>query len=197
MTDTSIPETALTTFLDALDKANLRVAKQFPGDGPLRQPVHTVYGGAHLFTADAAQKLGALALRALQEHAPDAATLAGVLQSMPPDTPQDHAQATLAPKIDKSEGAVDWNQPAQTIYDKFRAFDPWPGLFTPELKLIDIAPAAGNGAAGTILAIDDDGVTVAAGEGAIRLLTVQRAGKPRVAAADLARGSGWEVGRRL
>ena len=76
MADTSIPEAALTTFLDALDKANVRVAEQFPGDSPARQPVHTVYGGAHLFKADAAQKLGALALRALQEHAPDAATLA-------------------------------------------------------------------------------------------------------------------------
>jgi citrate lyase beta subunit len=79
MSDTSIPEAALTTFLDALDKANGRVAEQFPGDGSARQPVHTVYGGAHLFKADAAQKLGALALRALQEHAPDAAALAGVL----------------------------------------------------------------------------------------------------------------------
>src|SRR5689334_21252794 len=79
MSDTSIPEAALTTFLDALDKANERVAEQFPGDGPARQPVHTVYGGAHLFKADAAQKLGSLALRALQEHAPDPATLADVL----------------------------------------------------------------------------------------------------------------------
>jgi citrate lyase beta subunit len=79
MSDTSIPEAALTTFLDALDKANLRVAEQFPGDSPARQPVHTVYGGAHLFKADAAQKLGAVALRSLQEHAPDAAALAGVL----------------------------------------------------------------------------------------------------------------------
>jgi citrate lyase beta subunit len=79
MPDTSIPDIALTTFLDALDKANVRVAEQFPGDSPRRQPVHTVYGGAHLFKADAAQKLGALALRALQEHAPDAATLAQVL----------------------------------------------------------------------------------------------------------------------
>jgi len=126
-----------------------------------------------------------------------AAALADVLQSIPADTPQDHGQATLAPKIDKSEGAVNWSEPAQTIYDKFRAFDPWPGLFTPDLKLIDIRPAAGSGAAGTILAIHDHGVTIAAGEGAIRLITVQRAGKPRVAAADLARGGGWGVGGRL
>ncbi len=79
MSETSIPEVALTTFLDALDKANLRVAEQFAGDSPARQPVHTVYGGAHLFKADAAQKLGVVALRSLQEHAPDAAALAGVL----------------------------------------------------------------------------------------------------------------------
>ena len=44
-----------------------------------RQPVHTVYGGAHLFTPDTAQKLGAIALKALREHAPDPAALAHVL----------------------------------------------------------------------------------------------------------------------
>ena len=44
-----------------------------------RQPVHTVYGGAHLFAPDTTTKLGAIALRTLREHAPDAATLAQVL----------------------------------------------------------------------------------------------------------------------
>jgi methionyl-tRNA formyltransferase len=140
------------------------------------------------------------------EHAPSlaarlsilgAAALLDVLAGNPPDTPQDHAQATFAPKIEKSEGEVDWTETAQTIYAKFRAFDPWPGLFTSELKLIDIRPAVGGGAPATILAIDDEGVVVAAGEGAIRLITVQRAGKPRVAASDLARGGGWGVGGRL
>jgi methionyl-tRNA formyltransferase len=126
-----------------------------------------------------------------------ASALAGVLASMPPDVPQDHAQATIAPKIEKGEGAVDWEEPAHRIYDKFRAFDPWPGLFTPDLKLIDIRPASGHGAPGTILSIDEGGVVVAAGEDAIRLITVQRAGKPRVAAADLAHGAGWAVGGRL
>jgi citrate lyase beta subunit len=79
MADTSIPETALSAFLDALDKANVHVAEQFPGDSPQRQPVHTVYGGAHLFKADSAKKLGAVALRTLQEHAPDAAALAAAI----------------------------------------------------------------------------------------------------------------------
>jgi citrate lyase beta subunit len=79
MADTTIPENALSSFLDALDKGNVRVAAQFPGDSPQRQPVHTVYGGAHLFKADLAQKLGAVALRTLQEHAPDATTLAAAI----------------------------------------------------------------------------------------------------------------------
>ena len=79
MPDTTIPDKALTTILEALDKGNLRAAEQFPGDSPHRQPVHTVYGGAHLFKADTVQKLGALALRSLQEHAPDAATFASAI----------------------------------------------------------------------------------------------------------------------
>jgi len=79
MGDTTIPEHALTAFVDALDKANVRIAEQFPGDSPHRQPVHTVYGGAHLFTSDAAGKLGAVALKTLREHAPDSATLASAI----------------------------------------------------------------------------------------------------------------------
>jgi citrate lyase beta subunit len=76
MGDTTISEAALASFLAPLDKANVRTATQFPGESPARQPVHTVYGGAHLFKADAAARLGTLALKALQDHAPDAATLA-------------------------------------------------------------------------------------------------------------------------
>jgi citrate lyase beta subunit len=50
-----------------------------PAERSERQPVHTVYGGAHLFSADTTSKLGAIALRTLLEYAPDAATLAGAL----------------------------------------------------------------------------------------------------------------------
>src|SRR5277367_4379137 len=59
-----------------LRSANAAFAVAYPGERPDRQPVHTVYGGAHLFRADAARKLGQLALKALEENAPDAATLA-------------------------------------------------------------------------------------------------------------------------
>jgi citrate lyase beta subunit len=71
---TTIPDKSLAAILDLLDKANVGVAERFPGDSSARQPVHVVYGGAHLFKSDAAQKLGSVALRTLQEHAPDAAS---------------------------------------------------------------------------------------------------------------------------
>jgi citrate lyase beta subunit len=59
-----------------------------------RQPIHTVYGGAHLFKAETAGKLGATALRVFQEHAPDAAALAGVLDLTPGTAARVHARVT-------------------------------------------------------------------------------------------------------
>jgi citrate lyase beta subunit len=59
------------------------VTHQPPDDPGPRQPVHVFYGGAHLFTADAMLKLGALARQALEEYAPDAAALAGAFELRP------------------------------------------------------------------------------------------------------------------
>lgn len=61
-----------------LAEANAAAARRYPGESTRRQPVHTVYGGAHLFKADTAQKLGAVARETFREHAPDAAALARV-----------------------------------------------------------------------------------------------------------------------
>ncbi|HEX8248599.1 MAG TPA: hypothetical protein VF599_10535 [Pyrinomonadaceae bacterium] len=55
-------------------------AARYPGESGRRQPVHTVYGGAHLFKSDTAPRLGSLALRAFETYAPDAATFAQVLE---------------------------------------------------------------------------------------------------------------------
>ena len=68
-----------TSITSRLAKANAVVARTYPGETGDRQPVHTVYGGAHLFTADLASKLGALALRALDEHAPTPRALGDAL----------------------------------------------------------------------------------------------------------------------
>ncbi len=70
---------SLREALARLQRANEAFMARYPGESGRRQPVHTVYGGAHLFRADSAVKLGKLALRALEEYAPDAATLAAAL----------------------------------------------------------------------------------------------------------------------
>jgi hypothetical protein len=67
--------TDLVGSADALRAANLAFAARYPGEAGSRQPVHSVYGGAQLFGADAARKLGDVALQAMRDYAPDAATL--------------------------------------------------------------------------------------------------------------------------
>src|SRR5256885_15291134 len=64
------------THLDALAAANAAFMRAYPGERAARQPVHTFYGGAHLFKADTIPRLGELALRSLEAYAPDPATLA-------------------------------------------------------------------------------------------------------------------------
>ncbi|MFL5304448.1 MAG: DUF6986 family protein [Polyangia bacterium] len=62
--------------LEALAQANGAFAARYPGDAPARQPIHTVYGGAHLYKAETTGRLGELALRHLSRYAPDALALA-------------------------------------------------------------------------------------------------------------------------
>ncbi len=70
---------ALREVMAPLESANAAFAARHPGDAGGRQPVHTVYGGAQLFRADVASRMGALALRSLDQFAPDATTLQAAL----------------------------------------------------------------------------------------------------------------------
>jgi citrate lyase beta subunit len=81
--DTTIPATAAQRISEELARANRSVSQRYPGDSATRQPVHTVYGGAHLFTADIAPKLGAAALQALEEYAPTGTALADAFSIAP------------------------------------------------------------------------------------------------------------------
>jgi len=76
MVRTSLSDKKLVKTLARVKRAQARVVELYPGDSGARQPVHTVYGGAHLFSSDTAQKLGGLALRSLETYAPDAKTFA-------------------------------------------------------------------------------------------------------------------------
>lgn len=78
--ETTLRPMSLEVATESLRRALVRFAERYPGDDGRRQPVHTVYGGAHLFKAGSAGKLGALALRHFEEYFPDPLTLARVLQ---------------------------------------------------------------------------------------------------------------------
>ena len=67
----SLSEDALKNVVESLRDANVDAAQNYPGESGRRQPVHTVYGGAHLFRADTAKRLGQVAERAFAENAPD------------------------------------------------------------------------------------------------------------------------------
>jgi citrate lyase beta subunit len=70
MAATSLSEKKLAKALSRVEDAHDEYVERYPGESGARQPVHTVYGGAHLFSAETARKLGELAIRALETYAP-------------------------------------------------------------------------------------------------------------------------------
>jgi methionyl-tRNA formyltransferase len=112
--------------------------------------------------------------------------------------PQPDLGATYAAKIDKAEARIDWAKPAELIEREVRAFAPFPGswfeLGGERIKVLRARTIGVNGADGTVL---DGELTIACGQAAIRLLTVQRAGRPAMAAEDFLRGKPVPVGTVL
>jgi hypothetical protein len=76
---TSLPPEALQEIGTRLEQVHKAFAKRYPGASAGRQPVHVVYGGAHLFRSGTTRKLGELALRSLDEFAPDFVAFARAL----------------------------------------------------------------------------------------------------------------------
>ena len=77
--DLSLSNESLDKFTERLRSSMGDFVKRYPGESGRRQPVHTVYGGAHLFNSDTTVKLGQLAVRSFEAFAPDAATFAKAL----------------------------------------------------------------------------------------------------------------------
>jgi citrate lyase beta subunit len=77
---TSLPEKKISRALERVAAAQAKLQRDYPGDAGARQPVHTVYGGANLFTAATPRKLGDVALRTLETYAPDPQTLAELVR---------------------------------------------------------------------------------------------------------------------
>jgi methionyl-tRNA formyltransferase len=135
-------------------------------------------------------RMGADAVRAwLPAYVAGACTLA----------PQDHAQATMAPPLEKSHGRIDWTRAARQVHDHVRGMSPWPGAFTTShgrsvkvhaTTVVDAARAGGAPARpGEVLIADKSRVLVACGEGCVQLERVQPEGKRAM------RGSDWAMGR--
>ncbi len=118
------------------------------------------------------------------------------------EEPQHEGAATYAPKIVREMTRVDWRAPAAAVSRVIRAYDPRPGAFATlggaEVKLFGARAAAeAHGAPGEVVAVDDDGLVVACGDGGARLASVQPAGKRRMTPAEWQRGRGIAVGRRF
>ncbi len=146
-------------------------------------------------TASLHDRLAALGGRLIVEALELAAC--GGLQA----TPQPEAGVNYAHKIEKAESVIDWQQDAAQIARRLRAFDPFPGgqtqLEGETLKIWRAEPAEGAGAPGEVLAAEAGGLVVACGQGALRLLELQRAGGKRLGAAAFLQSRPIAPGSRL
>jgi methionyl-tRNA formyltransferase len=134
---------------------------------------------------DALSEMGAaLVLRALAED--------------PPAVPQPEDGVTYAPKLSKADARLDWAQPAVALDARVRALNPWPGTYFEHqgeaIRVLEATPAEGSGPPGTML--DATGL-VACGEGALRLLRLQRPGRGPLAVGDFLRGCPLPAGTAL
>lgn len=117
-------------------------------------------------------------------------------------TQQAETGVTYANKIDKSESRIDWSKPARDVHNHIRGLSPFPGAWFEaqidgkpvRVKVLRSEVATGSGTPGTIL---DERLTVAAGEGAVRLVDVQRAGAKAMGAEEFLRGAKIGKGIKL
>ena len=162
-------------------------------------------------------RLAQLGAELLAQTIPD--YVAGKIQPVP----QPAAGASYAAKIKKEDGRIDWNRPAREIWNRLRAFTPWPGAFTflrsaehqlgvnlpapksaesvlgaPKPQLLKIWKAevveASDRRPGEILSVDKTGMVVGCGGHALRILELQREGGRRLTAAEFLAGHPMEVG---
>jgi methionyl-tRNA formyltransferase len=116
--------------------------------------------------------------------------------------PQPSAGATYAAKIDKGETRLDFTLPAREVHNRVRGLSPAPGAWleidhagkVERVKVLRTQLAAGAESPGFVL---DEALTIACGEGAVRVLEVQRSGKKPMSAGDFLRGFPLAPGTRL
>ena len=129
-------------------------------------------------------------------------TVALIKEGKAPSTPQESALATYAAKIEKSDCLIDFTRSAKEIHNLIRGLSPIPLSFThtPDGKLLKVISAervedaSYDAECGAVVSLDGGAITVACGEGAVKLLAVLPEGKGRMSAADFIRGRKISVG---
>ena len=120
------------------------------------------------------------------------------LEHPPAPVPQPTEGVTYAAKLTRASGRLDWTQPAAQLDRQVRALTPWPGTWAmlgdEVIKILRAEPAAAGGVPGTVL---DERLLIACGEGALRLLQVQRPGRAAMEAETMLRGLAVPPGTRL
>lgn len=120
--------------------------------------------------------------------------------------PQPAEGASYARKITRDDGQIDWTQPARVLWNLVRGFTPWPGAFTfqqvqgkPRLLKIWSAQveAGSSGQPGAVLSADRNGIVIACGESALRVLELQREGGRRLTAREFLLGNELQAGESL
>jgi methionyl-tRNA formyltransferase len=113
-------------------------------------------------------------------------------------TPQPEAGVTYAAKIEKSETGIDWSQSWKQVHDHCRGLSPFPGAWFESggtrIRVLRTTRGKGAGVPGTVL---DDRLTIACGEGAVRVVKVQRAGRQPMKAEEFLRGTRLAPGTRV
>jgi methionyl-tRNA formyltransferase len=114
-------------------------------------------------------------------------------------TPQPNEGVTYAAKIDKNETRIDWSKPWKTVHDHCRGLSPFPGAWfelpgAGRIKVLRTTRGEGSGPPGTVL---DAHLTIGCGDGAVRIVELQRAGGRPMKAEEFLRGTPVDPGTRL
>ena len=118
-------------------------------------------------------------------------------------TPQNNDDASVTRRLQREDGRIDWNQSADSLARRVRAFTPWPGTFTTwrsrTLKVLRARPVDGHldGAPGTVVRLDDSTIAVLAGGGALEIHNLQIEGRRAMSATEFVQGYRDFVGSTL
>ena len=149
------------------------------------------------------ERLGRLAAEVLESNLEDLAS--GRLE----ETPQDHTRATLAPKLKKKDGMIDWDTEPRALHNFVRAMNPWPVAYsfleqpghrserTAFLSIVPEPERAPGAPPGTVVHVSQQGFSVASSAGSVRVVKIQRQGRSAMDAAAYLRGRRLRDGDRF